>query len=546
MTQTNTEYLLQIIPAVDRTYGAAGANDDAGAFDDHLSQAATLSGDESRFASGSQRTDSARTERDEPSWNTSDFKPNSREGASTTSSPTSSSAQEESADQVSESKPASEDAERDEHDPEKSDDTTAAEIAGAGQAAKGNCPKSNPNTEPNADANRLGAAKAAALGKTAATSDGDRKATGTADDQPTNSAALTDLAKQHADEATQLEANAASDVVETTVKLDETQVTDSDGQQSKAEIREASPRKLDKGVSKKNEHVTLIDSPDESAASGETSPDDGQKVIAGAEAAATQAAAPAAKGKLETDRSSDDDSRNHSQNEAGADARNDLSVQTNKLDTAQLAVSAAGPTDTVANATSKSKDDEQVTKPILAKSEPAAAAFARMARNNVMGSKDSTSRTNDLPPIDPSRFIGRVAKAFQTAQDRGGTLQLRLSPPELGALRIELNVKDGVMSAALQTETSAARRLLLDHLPALRDRLAEQNIRVDRFDVDVRQEGAGGQTDTRGSQQQQFQHEPDQPAPRRPMQAERPRDTVAPAINSTAPSVSDAGLNLIV
>jgi hypothetical protein len=62
MTQTNTDYLLQITPAVDRTYGAAGANADAGGFDDHLSQAATLSGN------GSQRTDTARNERDDRSW----------------------------------------------------------------------------------------------------------------------------------------------------------------------------------------------------------------------------------------------------------------------------------------------------------------------------------------------------------------------------------------------------------------------------------------------------------------------------------------------
>jgi flagellar hook-length control protein FliK len=170
-----------------------------------------------------------------------------------------------------------------------------------------------------------------------------------------------------------------------------------------------------------------------------------------------------------------------------------------------------------------------------------------MTRNNIAGSSDSTSGTNDLPQIDPSRFIGRVAKAFQTAQDRGGTLQLRLSPPELGALRIELNVKDGVMSASLQTENANARRLLLDHLPALRDRLAEQNIRVDRFDVDVRREGAGGQTDARGSQQQQFQHQPDQPAPRRQAQPQpRAREMTTPEKTVATPSVSDTGLNLIV
>jgi flagellar hook-length control protein FliK len=144
------------------------------------------------------------------------------------------------------------------------------------------------------------------------------------------------------------------------------------------------------------------------------------------------------------------------------------------------------------------------------------------------------------------RFIGRVAKAFQTAEERGGTLQLRLSPPELGSLRLELTVKDGVMTAALETETSAARRLLLDHLPALRDRLAEQNIRVERFDVDVRRDGGGSQADGRAAHHEQRNHQSDQPPPRR---EPAPPPRTAPAATRDAPSIlnptSDTRINLV-
>jgi flagellar hook-length control protein FliK len=127
----------------------------------------------------------------------------------------------------------------------------------------------------------------------------------------------------------------------------------------------------------------------------------------------------------------------------------------------------------------------------------------------------SAGGEEELPRIDPARFIGRVAKAFHTAHERGSSLQLRLSPPELGSLRLELSVKDGVMIAALETETHSARRVLLDHLPALRDRLAEQNIRVERFDVDVRRDGGGSQGNQNAPQHQQHDHQPDQPPPRR-------------------------------
>src|SRR5262249_53773708 len=103
-----------------------------------------------------------------------------------------------------------------------------------------------------------------------------------------------------------------------------------------------------------------------------------------------------------------------------------------------------------------------------------------------------------------------------------------------------------VMSASLQTENANARKLLLDHLPALRDRLAEQNIRVDRFDVDVRQDGSGAQADARGWQQQQPQHQPDQSSPRRQAQQQPKANATTPERIVSAPRVSDNGLNLIV
>jgi flagellar hook-length control protein FliK len=137
---------------------------------------------------------------------------------------------------------------------------------------------------------------------------------------------------------------------------------------------------------------------------------------------------------------------------------------------------------------------------------------ARTQRWGVAGSRRAhAANAPELPRIDATRFVGRVAKAVQTAQDRGGLVQLRLSPPELGSLRLELAMQNGVMTASVETETPAARQVLLDHLPALRERLAEQNIRIERFDVDVRQENSGGQSDPGGSQQEQRKNQPQVP-----------------------------------
>jgi flagellar hook-length control protein FliK len=134
-------------------------------------------------------------------------------------------------------------------------------------------------------------------------------------------------------------------------------------------------------------------------------------------------------------------------------------------------------------------------------------AFMRLPQaGSHVDRSDTAAGGERLPPVDAARFVGRVARAFHTAQERGGSLRLRLSPPELGAVRLELMVKDGVLAATLETETPAARRVLLDHLPALRDRLIEQNIRIERFDVDVRRDGSGNQQSS--TPQQQREHQP--------------------------------------
>jgi flagellar hook-length control protein FliK len=114
-----------------------------------------------------------------------------------------------------------------------------------------------------------------------------------------------------------------------------------------------------------------------------------------------------------------------------------------------------------------------------------------------------------MPTIDRARFVQRVANAFRSAQQNDGQIQMRLSPPELGSLKIEIAVRNGVLSANLETETADARRVIMDNLPALRQRLAEQDIRIEKFEVDIRREGNPQQGQAEAQQQQteqQSQH----------------------------------------
>jgi len=162
-------------------------------------------------------------------------------------------------------------------------------------------------------------------------------------------------------------------------------------------------------------------------------------------------------------------------------------------------------------------------------------------RGKVSGGSEPPS---DRPPaIDRARFVQRVARAFEAVGNRGGEVRLRLSPPELGSLRVEVTVENGVLSARLEAESNTARSLLLDNLPALRERLAEQQIRVGQFDVDVMDHPQDGSPqdvpNERREQQEEF------------TQRESSRDAGASAIDADAPVartplVANKRLNVVI
>jgi flagellar hook-length control protein FliK len=94
--------------------------------------------------------------------------------------------------------------------------------------------------------------------------------------------------------------------------------------------------------------------------------------------------------------------------------------------------------------------------------------------------------------VDRTKFVQRVQRAFAAVGEREGSVRLKLSPPELGSLKLEISVQKGVMKARVEAETPAAKSLLLDNLPDLRERLAQQNIHIRQFDVDLMDRSPGG------------------------------------------------------
>lgn len=85
-------------------------------------------------------------------------------------------------------------------------------------------------------------------------------------------------------------------------------------------------------------------------------------------------------------------------------------------------------------------------------------------------------------PIDPN--VARVARGLQTAlSQQGGSVTLRLQPAELGQVRIDVSIQNGVVRAEFQTQNESVRSLLQHQLGHLRHALESQGLVVDRLDV---------------------------------------------------------------
>ena len=79
--------------------------------------------------------------------------------------------------------------------------------------------------------------------------------------------------------------------------------------------------------------------------------------------------------------------------------------------------------------------------------------------------------------LDPN--VARVARGLQNAlQQNGGSVTLRLQPPDLGSVKIQMQIHDGTASVEFQADRPAVSDLLGHQLASLRD--ARANARVGR------------------------------------------------------------------
>lgn len=95
----------------------------------------------------------------------------------------------------------------------------------------------------------------------------------------------------------------------------------------------------------------------------------------------------------------------------------------------------------------------------------------------------SQSQAGSGAPTNPSEVnAARLARGLQSAvQQRGGAVTLRLTPPDMGTVRIQLQIQGGAVNAQFHTQTESARQMLTQQLGQLRQALEGQGLTVDRL-----------------------------------------------------------------
>jgi flagellar hook-length control protein FliK len=101
---------------------------------------------------------------------------------------------------------------------------------------------------------------------------------------------------------------------------------------------------------------------------------------------------------------------------------------------------------------------------------------------------ESAERGDSARRADFARLV-RSLKVQAGAKSSSAVI--RLDPPELGRVRINVRMEENALSVRVEAATAKGRELLQSRIRELVDSLAEHNIRVDRLEVVAAEDGSG-------------------------------------------------------
>jgi flagellar hook-length control protein FliK len=157
-------------------------------------------------------------------------------------------------------------------------------------------------------------------------------------------------------------------------------------------------------------------------------------------------------------------------------------------------------------------DVADVKEHAVAKAEPTLPT-SNPAAVDAAGAKATVAHTATVaaapPPAPDVQFTENnhpqiVAAIHGQLLPSGGTMNIRLAPPDLGAMQIMVKMEGGTMSASFETSNDEATRLLSHTLSQLKEALESQGVSVARLHVQQAskpQEQGESASDDKGRQQ---------------------------------------------
>ncbi len=90
----------------------------------------------------------------------------------------------------------------------------------------------------------------------------------------------------------------------------------------------------------------------------------------------------------------------------------------------------------------------------------------------------------ESPLTDSQHLTDQIGRALRTVvQQRGGSMTIRLNPPEMGMVRIQVRLEGNVVQAQFEVTSEAVRTLLHQQMSQLKDALGQQGLSVDQLQV---------------------------------------------------------------
>ena len=117
-------------------------------------------------------------------------------------------------------------------------------------------------------------------------------------------------------------------------------------------------------------------------------------------------------------------------------------------------------------------------------SDPSAPSSPTLA-GNAAAAPSPTQAAGATAESDHDRLnAARLDRGISSAvNQKGGNVTLRLTPPELGTVRIQLSMQGTTVSAQFHAETASARTLLTQQLAQLKGGLEAQGLTVEKIGV---------------------------------------------------------------